>query len=550
MWPIYSRTPGLYRERNYPAYAVALLFLAGLILLHGVWLSPERELLRAESEYAVQAQEFDFSTPAVTVHHLPTLSGVPLFPAAASGLLMLSGLPMETVLRSISLFMFAVGALLCGITAFRERQSASAGYVAAAVYLSSIVSLDKAANGTPVTTAALLLLSAQLAFFHYGIRKANWNAAWIASSGLICLGFLTGGLRVLIYFVFPMLFFRRPLSVKSKFQKPGFILALVLTGIILFAWIVSYAIAARKAEFLPLLDQWLYERHYFHELLSFPFELLTRLLPWTFIAWIPFCVALQATDTTPIFSRYLRTLILSSVLLLWFLPGHNASEFFYLLGPLAIQIGMFYGSGMQRYGNNLRRLSGLGELVCLIMLGIIGAVLFLPENWLKLLVSLNDGIGFRNQVYFQWRLLGVAVLIALLLAFLHFGRTKAPIWLMLLAAITAGGLLNSAVLAPYRAQNCRKRQLGNDIAMALLEEKAATKIYKTDLADLYGGLFYSGRPVYHLNSLEDLPENEEVVFIISADFPPTAAYTWKNLLPVGYRYLNHPIALWKGVKRQ
>ena len=91
-----------------------------------------------------------------------------------------------------------------------------------------------------------------------------------------------------------------------------------------------------------LLDSVFQSSDYWQEALTFPLMLPVRLLPWSIIAWLPFCVALQTTDQTPIFSRYLRTLTLSTLLLLWLMPAHDARELLYLLGPLAIQTGLFY----------------------------------------------------------------------------------------------------------------------------------------------------------------------------------------------------------------
>lgn len=104
---------------------------------------------------------------------------------------------------------------------------------------------------------------------------------------------------------------------------------------------------------VPLESLWWAENsflEYLLKLLCFPVEFAVRLLPWTLIAWVPFCVALQALDETPIFSRYLRTLTIATFGLLWLLPDNDPRDFLFLLGPLSILVGINYELAMRRYG--------------------------------------------------------------------------------------------------------------------------------------------------------------------------------------------------------
>lgn len=102
---------------------------------------------------------------------------------------------------------------------------------------------------------------------------------------------------------------------------------------------------------------------------------------------------------------------------------------------------------------------------------------------------------------------------------------------------------------PYRAQEEVKREFGTTIRRALDGQPGGT-LYKSNILDLYGELFYSGAKVVKLQSLEELPEDQETVYLISTEFPQYPDRSWSNLLPPDYSYRNHRLSLWKGVKRE
>ena len=543
-----QKISGIYKESAIPLWLGAIIICATAVVIYQPciylpWRECSHELLKSESLYAVIAQECSFSTPVPTAHHVQQLSEGILFPAMTSLLHRCTNIAMETSLRTVATIMLLLTAALAGISA--STRNTRAGLVAAAITISSVIAIDKAAEGYPTTTNAFLLLAAQLTFFHFGIRKANWNLAWLFSASLILLAFFSGGFRMLIYFVFPMFFFRRPLSVKSKFRKPGFIIAVVLLILAVSGYGLYFSISTGKGILNELLDSGFQTSDYWKNVLQFPFMLPILLLPWSIITWLPFCVALQTIDPTPIFSRYLRTLTLSTLLLLWLMPSQDSKELLYLIGPLAIQTGIFYDIGMSRYGNRIRKFMIIGEILLFALLLIFIATRYASEDDISKVLSISKTLSFRTTMAYQFEFWIVFCCCLILCILFYNCRRTSPVWLLLLILALSAGFFYGFVLSPYQAQSNEKRILAAEIKSQLKEEKTE-RLYKYDIKGFYGGLFYTGIPIYQLNNITELPENAETVYLISTKFPQTFDRKWSNLLPTNYTYQKEKLYLWKG----
>ena len=372
--------------------------------------------------------------------------------------------------------------------------------------------------------------------------------AWIWSLILLSLGFLAGGFWVILLFVFPMFFFRRPLSVKSKFRKAGFPIGVAVLVVTVLSWCGPYWTASHA---IPLSWLWWNENSFWEYLLklfAFPFEFAGRLLPWTLIAWIPFCVALQALDTTPILSRYLRTLAIATFGLLWLLPDNDPRDFLYLLGPLSILVGINYDLAMRRYGYRIRKWLVLCEYFVAGLAAAVAIGCFVPDRFLSRFISISHTSEFSDSL--AYRILAAGAILALLLIalFLHWGRRSRPVWLMLTTTSVAAAIFFWVVLQPYRAQDHEKRELGERIAAALKPEPPGT-LYKGNILDLYGELYYSGATVRKLQEPVRLPAGEKVVYLLGTEFPQQPDRVWTNLLPSDFTYKNHRLGLWKGELR-
>jgi hypothetical protein len=393
-----------------------------------------------------------------------------------------------------------------------------------------------------------LLLAAQLVFFQFGVRRTNWSMGWICALGLLALGFLAGGFWVILLFVFPMFFFRRPLSVKSKFRKAGFPIGVAILAGTVLLWGLPYWVMSHT---VPLESLWWAENsflEYLLKLLCFPVEFAVRLLPWTLIAWVPFCVALQALDETPIFSRYLRTLTIATFGLLWLLPDNDPRDFLFLLGPLSILVGINYELAMRRYGHTFRKWLILCEYFAVGAAVAIAVGCFAPEEFLSSFMSLTHTSDFSDSFHYRVIAVGASALLLLLAAYLHWGRRTRPVWLMLLCTSVAVGIFFWVVLQPYRAQDREKREFGRTIAEAMKAESSGL-LYKSNILDLYGELFYSGKEVRKLQEPFRLPAGERVVYLLGTEFPQRPDRIWTNLLPPGYTYKKHRLGLWKGELR-
>ncbi len=522
-------------------FLLLLLFL--FILLP--WLSSQRELFRHEGLFAAIAAEYadEVFDPAhgvcVSAHHQLLSDAWPLYPAMVS--LFYRVLPMESALRLVSVIMLGVLSLISGISA-SFRCGKRAGLVAAVCCFGTLFALDKGINGGPEVMAAVFLLTAQLLFFHYGSRCADWNSAWLASAVFLALGFLTAGPVVILFFAFPLVFLRRPLSFGGKFRYPGFIFGVILLIAVVLIWLSPLGLDWRhyakgsEVELFPVVD-------YLLDLLAFPAVFIVRMMPWGLIMWLPFCVALQAISPVPEFSRYLRTLFFSMLALIWLVPGISSMLIFFVIGPLAILTGINYDLGVRRYGTVLRRILLIcGAFFPLAVLALM-LILFLPESYIGFFGE-SAKMQFRLVPgYLYFALTGIAIL-ALLGGMFGYGLRRFPIWVQVLLISFGIGTVATVELLPYRMMEKDWSSFGRDVRKVLPE--GTEKIYKYAIDGMYCGLFYTGKPVYTLENLQQLDQLEDTVYLISSTVPVYPDRVWTPLLPENYTCRGVEVCVWRG----
>ena len=541
---------GIYHEKHINPYLAGLLVLITTLIIFLPWTTADRELFRAEGLFATEAREFNFNLPVVTAHQAAIRNAYPLFPAMAAALERTTHIPMESALRVISLVMFCLSSVVVYFGA-KSAKNHTAGIVSCALYLSSFFAMEKVIDGVPETTCAFFLISAQLTFFYYGIRKYNWSLAWPLTAMFLGLGFLSGGFKVLWYFVLPMFFFRRPLSVKSKFSKPSFWVGIVILLIFILIWLTPFLIASQNFIIEYIWDRRTGLGDYFFQIVEFPFLVILRFLPWSVIAWLPFCVALQSLDKVPIYSKYLRTLTFTTLASLWLLPDYNPRELIYLAAPLAIQTGIFYELGMRRYGIKLRKKLYIAEVFSFLLVLVTIGVYFIPDKWFPSFISLTNSLKFRQETTFITIASISCGILIIIGVFIHLSKKTFPVWLILLSCSLSYGIFYASVQRPYKAQVSTKRNLGITIKKALENDKAKNAIlYKLDIVDLYSELFYADVKPMKIKNLSELPKEEQTIYILTTQFPQIPERSWTNLLPMGYSYNNIPLALWKGVLRE
>ncbi len=523
------------------------IFLAVLLFLFIFlpWLISQRELFRQEGVFAAIAAEFSESTYFAanginaSAHHQLLRDAWPLYPAVVS--LFNRFMPMEVALRCVSVLMLGILSVIIGHAA-ASRSGGRAGVVAAFCCFGTLFALDKGVNGGPESMAACFLLSAQLLFYRYGYSRSDWNLAWISSAILLALGFFTVGPSIILFFVFPLIFMRRPLSYSGKFRIPGFFAGIILLIISVIAWLLPLGLDWRHyayssgVEIMPFSE-------YLVDILVFPFVFAVRMMPWSLVMWLPFCVALQSVSNQAVFSRYQRTLFFSMLALVWLLPGASSLLIFFLIGPLAILTGMYYELGVRRYGRFLRRTLAAGGFVFLLMMAVVLVILFLPDKYLSIFGD-TEKMGFRSASEYFYLAIGAVILLIVLGIFFCYSRKRLPVWTQILLICFAISIVGTVELLPYRLMENDWRKFGHDIRNVLPQD--AEKVYKYSIDGMYCGLFYTGVPVYTLENLEKLDSLEDTVYLISASAPVYPDRVWTPLLPEGYKCRGVEVSLWKG----
>ena len=542
----------LYKEKKINTLIIILLLFTAFFALFSPWRLGERELYWDEDYYAVQTLELEHTPSTTFAHGEFTYDSSPLFPLIVAKLKTDLSLPVEFVLRLVSVLALAGIASMVWIAA-KQAGGVQAAAVATAVMISSNIVIEKSIDGYPDTLTLLFLLSGWLLWFSLGIGRGKWNLAWILGFSFCGLAFYTQGFIAILYFIFPLIFMRRPMTIWRKLKKPGFPIGLFILLLFVLLWWLPHLIFAGDVEIRPLIFEGEDILDYLLHLLLFPIDMVVRLLPWSTLAWVPFCVAFMPLDKTPIFSRFLRTLFFALFFVLWFMPNAEARSILLLVPPVAILVGINYGLFIQRYGRHLPKFYSYFGWMSILCAGVVMGFYFAPEEWVVSIASFSRGIEFRNMISNQvnaYVAAGLMLLIGLILLF----HRKIQIWIVILFFGCVPGLFLWSIIVPYKAQAHGKKHLGKQLRKILQEENIPANeiIYKTAIKDLYGECYYMGYQVKKIYSLKELPKNKNVIYLISTDYPQAPNREWTNLLSEKKQYRGRPIGLRRGVlkKRQ
>ena len=347
-----------------------------------------------------------------------------------------------------------------------------------------------------------------------------------------------------------MFFMRRLIAGRSKYRNVGFAAAVMIVllggvGRLAVQWTLERTTGGTMF-FKDFMDP-----DFLGEFLLYWVKLPVRLLPWSFIAWIPFCVALQRLDNKPLFSKYLRIAFFVTAVVLWLIPKNDSRELFYLTGNLAILCGVYYELGMRRFGERLRRLAPVAEYGALAVALMLAVGFWGGENLLSRCFSLGLSLKFRQAPDMIW-FVGPAIVFVLVLGgVLRWMRRKMPVWIVLLSLTLMAGCFYGVIMLRYQAQDKAKGDFGRMIRKTLLENSGKDGknliLYKTGTAPLYGELFYAGARIIELPSADQLPDNTSAdIYLISSSFPQNPKWSWSNLLPENFTYQERRIMLWRG----
>lgn len=528
-----------YEEPTPRKVGMALLLTLAFLAIYSPFQLGSWELRWREERYAAIALEINPALPNTVVHGEQIPYSHPVFPLLVSWVHKL-GLPIELALRLVSVSAVAILAILAW-EAGRRALSEQAGIVAAAMMCSAVIVVEKAMDGYPDFTVILFLVSAWLSWFTFGVARGNWNKAWIIAFAFCALAFHTGGWRTVALFICPLIFMRRPMTVWPKLRKPGFAIGVAILTASILGWVVPRWLAAGETPFRVALlsDEF---KGYLRHLATFPIDTTLRFLPWTILAWPAFCVAYFPLDENPIFSRFLRTIVISLFFLFWLTPFFDTRSIACLAFPLSVLCGMNYWLIIRRHGTTLHKFLRTYSILCIpaAILGI--AFYLLPASLLNSLPLLPNGsLDFRTANMFPGLAqLSAALIIAVVLITLS-NKNKLKVFEHALGASVITALFFWSLNAPYKALKNDKRQLGEAFATALRHDMRLPDdtpfpkdlvVYKApDIVGLYAPCVYMGTPVIKIHSLDALPNDSKTVYMIALKFPVSGERSWEYLTP-------------------
>lgn len=537
-----------YREKILPLSPTLLLLVFSFLIFFMPWDAPEREMSWTEGYLAAQALELDWGPlPLVVVHGEAIPNAFPLFPMLCAGLLK-TGLSPEMALRLLSLIGLAGVAMLV-FAVGRKFGGLAVAAPACAMMIGTVLVIDKTFDGYPNWLFILTLLGGHLTWFYYGAIRGDWNRAWLAGWFFCSLGFYLNGITAPIFFLVPLVFMRRPLGVFRRLRCPGFALGGSLFLLTILFWYLPYhfegVTSASVYSRAGMLDGGAYLEH----LAGFPLDFGLRMLPWSLLAWAPFCVAFQALDPVPLFSRFLRTLFIVDFFLLWLTPVDEVHDWMILVPPLAMMTGINYELLVRRYGGVFRKLCS----VPVFLLPLAGAALILffllPGDLWESFYEFDRTLDFSDRFGDTVFGIGAGILLVLGAALLLRNREKPPIWAYLLILTWTPMLFCQAVIFPYRSQDAPRRDKAQELLQALEQDgvKPGSMVYKYDFNDLFAEGVYMKMHLNKISALETLPKGEvPVIYLLSPEFPQLPERNWRGLLTAPLENRHRKLYLWKG----
>ncbi|MBN1865586.1 MAG: glycosyltransferase family 39 protein [Victivallales bacterium] len=528
----------VYEETMPRRLTLAICLAVAFLLMYSPFQLGSWQLRRREDRYAAMAYEMDLSRPNTVVHGEQIPFHYPLYPWLVS-LLLRFGIGMEFSLRVISVGSLAILTILAW-EAGRRAVDERAGYVSAAMMFSSLIIFEKTLDGYPHMTGLLFLFSAWLAWFTYGVARGQWNRAWLISFTLCGLGFNTIGWAAIIFFAVPLVFMRRPMTVWAKLRKPGFFLGVALFFTFVMLWGVPRWLLGRDN---PLQSIEVFPETFGDVALHlawFPFDVLLRFFPWTLLAWPAFCVAFAAIDRNPIFSRFLRTIVISLFFLLWFLPLSDARNLIFLAPPISVLCGINYALLVRRHGKQLHGLLGIFSFGSAV--AGVGVIIFYTTffPWSLDIGFIPENLDFRDS----HRVVGILqALLAVGMACyaIYMRRRGLTVMMHSLLVCVSFTLLFWAIHIPHRALLDEERCLGKAFAEALRGDLLLNSweplpsdltVYKgPGVSGLVSPCLYMGAKVKKIYRLDELPGDVEKVYVIGTEYPVSPDRTWEYVTP-------------------
>ena len=551
-------------EEILPKKRFVILFLTlAFLVIYSPFQLNNWELRRREDRYAAIAYEMDLTHPNTIVHGEQMPFHYPLYPWLAA-LLFKTGMGFEFCMRIVSVISLAAISILVWETG-KRAVGVQTATVAAAMMFSSLIIVEKSMDGYPHLTALLFLFAAWLSWFTYGVARGEWNKAWIVSFFFCGMGFYTLGWTAIIYFLFPLIFMRRPMTVWSKLKKPGFIAGILILLAFMFIWAAPRWYTSTDVPLYLMPDLSIDWKDYLKHLIYFPLELFFRFMPWSLIAWPVFCVAYFPLDKNPIFSRFLRTIVISLFFLLWFKPFINSRDIIFLAPPLSVLCGINYWLLVRRHG---RQLHGVMKVLSYASAGLGIAIIFFYTTsfpWSLNLTFIPENLSFKTTCKWVGIIQATAAVVVAISA-ITMVKKKLNVCMHLLLICVSFSLCFWAVNIPYRSQKQMKKRFGIALASALKKDMGLTE--KEDFPEdltvyigpairgLYVPCLYMKTRVRKIHSLDEFPVQENPVYVLATKYPVSSKRSWEYVTPKDiinaeqnpYIYRNTRFYIFKGTK--
>ncbi|MFA6929589.1 MAG: hypothetical protein WCT05_04625 [Lentisphaeria bacterium] len=444
-------------------------------------------------------------------------------------------------------------AVLCGLTA-RKSKGSLAGYMAAAVILTCFASMRIGFRAQTETLHAFLLAMAWFMWYRFGPQEQRWHHAWGLALLFVFLDVLAVGAKGIFLFYLPLLIARNPPKMLRQLQSAPHILMLGIFAVLTLFWIHFVC----PQPFLPwnaisFTQPIPVSEGFFRHLSLFPCKVFFYLLPWSLLAWAPFCLALRQFEPTGTLGSFFRTLIFVPFVLILLWPGASPLLLFPALAPMAVLIGIHFEIVVNWYARFFRWIAKV--LSALTLLGASAGTLFWllvflgnlelqpslfshgAGNTLALLLCVVSAVlaglsvkqfnSFETEPLWKNLLWGTVGLRLMVLSFLMI-----PFWTIgnrKLSGLTLAGLAPANARIPV-ADPMSGLELPP--AQSLNSEPEVQLIYLNSNYAYLVETFYLGKDILRLNALHtNLPVEAPVVYLLSSRQPAIPSRQWEPISP-------------------
>ncbi|NQZ66543.1 MAG: hypothetical protein HRT89_00610 [Lentisphaeria bacterium] len=528
-----------YKESQAP-YVLPLIILLCCLCLYAP-LSGLEELGMKEARYALMAMEMvntgqwfypDLFSQKVTTH--------PMFPWLLAIIGKISSLNEFSIRIAAYLPLFLL-ALICGITAKRISGN-NAGAVAAVSVLASGVALQNGLIADEHTLFALFIGSAWLVWFYMGRVQKKWVICWSICHTLVFFALMTGGIKALFLFYFPLFWLRKPINIWRRLYQYDHLISLSIFMIIVILYVFlfpefNYEFYHFRTSVQPGASNGF--GGYLSHLAYFPFKMAIGYIPWVFFCWPTFCNAFRPLEHQPLLSSYLRTIITSLFFFFWIIPFGDPIIILSLIAPMAILIANNYDLLVRRYGHQLLYITKITAVVVIIA-GMV-AVSFAY-------ISSQDIVNANFSLLSIFSIVSLVV-ISLLLSF-YMLKTKIPLpcWLLILMSVISVKFMYSGSYQVYRyIVKSDNRMLAKTLTEKLPEDTVLYWIKKEKEQNHFDSEFYyMGHKVAVVTKETDLP-NEQFIYVIGNENQPIVLNReWLQLSDKVSHKKDLTFCIWKG----